>query len=129
MLKPIMIVNIKDYAGCFDSDKEILNKKTKKWERRLVQEFSFTTRNPKKTWKDNIEATVRLPKKGDTANAHGQNGFKDSRVMDYTDDGFTLIGKNMAEGVIYGWWTSGIVFNAVKKKGVISITPTKKGVR
>jgi hypothetical protein len=114
-LKPIMIVLIKDYS---DGNKK-----------RLVQEYAYTTRTPKKKYRYNITATIRKPKTGDHANAGGRDEHRDSVIMKYTKDGFTLIEKNMAEGVIYGWWTSGIVFHAVKKKGVLSITPTKKGVR
>ena len=125
-MNKIMLVQIEDYAGAWDSDKMTFDKKSKKFKPRLVQKYCYTTRTPKKKFNDNIKATIRLPKHGDRANAHESNVIGHDKHSKY---GFSFNENNMAEGVIYGFWYHGIVFNAIKLDGKIYCTPTEKGVR
>ncbi len=108
-MKPLMHVTIEDYN---DESKD-----------RLVQQYAYTTRNPKKVYRDNITAIIRKPRKDDNCHAH------DSKVIDYKEHGFVFNPKNMAENVDYGFWYSGIVFYGRRIRDKVYITPTDEGVR
>lgn len=97
---------------------------------RLIQKFSYTTRTPKKKWRFNIKATVRKAKEGDECNAHNSNILKMIKTNNNSfGAGYAFIKENMADGVIYGFWFSGIVFEVVKKGKDVFFYPTEKGVR